>query len=79
MDPILTSIIGWPCDWAPQGWLFCDGQTLSIQQNTAIFALLGTNFGGDGVTNFQLPNLQHHHHPKVKYIICVQGIFPSRP
>jgi len=44
--------------FAPKGWALCNGQTLSIQQNTALFALLGTSYGGNGVNNFQLPNLQ---------------------
>ncbi|MBL8483595.1 MAG: phage tail protein [Rhodocyclaceae bacterium] len=42
----------------PRSWAFCDGQTLPIQQNAALFSLLGVNFGGNGTTTFQLPNLQ---------------------
>jgi microcystin-dependent protein len=45
-------------NFAPQGTAFCNGQSLSIQQNTALFSLLGTFYGGDGVTSFALPNLQ---------------------
>lgn len=45
-------------NFAPQGWALCNGQTLLISQNTALFALLGTQYGGDGVTTFVLPNLQ---------------------
>lgn len=45
-------------NFAPQGWALCNGQILSIAQNTALFSLLGTNFGGDGRSNFGLPNLQ---------------------
>lgn len=45
-------------NFAPRGYLFCNGQLLAIQQNTALFSLLGTTFGGNGTTNFQLPNLQ---------------------
>jgi microcystin-dependent protein len=45
-------------NFAPQGWAFCDGQTLSITQNTALFSLIGTFYGGNGTTTFQLPNLQ---------------------
>jgi len=44
--------------FAPKGWALCDGQLLPISQNQALFALLGTNYGGDGRTNFALPNLQ---------------------
>lgn len=45
-------------NFAPNGWATCDGQTLPISQNTALFSLLGTSFGGDGRTTFNLPNLQ---------------------
>ena len=45
-------------NFAPRGWAFCNGQTLSIAQNTALFSLLGTTFGGNGTTTFNLPNLQ---------------------
>jgi microcystin-dependent protein len=45
-------------NFAPEGWALCDGQTLSISQNTALFSLLGTTFGGNGTTTFNLPNLQ---------------------
>ena len=45
-------------DFPPTGWAFCDGQILPIAQNTALFSLLGTTYGGDGKSNFALPNLQ---------------------
>ena len=45
-------------NFAPLGWAFCNGQVLPISQNTALFSLLGTNYGGDGKSNFALPNLQ---------------------
>jgi len=45
-------------NFAPVGWALCNGQTLSISQNTALFALLGTTYGGNGTTTFQLPNMQ---------------------
>jgi microcystin-dependent protein len=48
----------WACNFAPKGWAFCDGQLLSISQNTALFSLLGTFYGGDGKVTFALPNLQ---------------------
>jgi microcystin-dependent protein len=44
--------------YAPRGWAFCNGQILAIQQNQALFSLLGTMYGGNGTTNFALPNLQ---------------------
>lgn len=46
------------CNFAPTGWAQCNGQILSISQNTALFSLLGTNYGGDGRVTFALPNLQ---------------------
>jgi microcystin-dependent protein len=58
MDPYLGEIRIVGFNYAPQGWALCNGQTLSIAQNTALFALLGTFYGGDGVTTFNLPNLQ---------------------
>src|ERR1700733_3972897 len=45
-------------NFAPTGWALCNGQTLPIAQNPALFSLLGVNFGGNGTTNFALPNLQ---------------------
>jgi len=45
-------------NFPPKGWAFCNGQTLPIQQNAALFSLIGTTYGGNGTTNFQLPNLQ---------------------
>ena len=45
-------------NFAPQGWAFCNGQLLSISQNTALFSLLGTTYGGNGTTNFALPDLR---------------------
>jgi microcystin-dependent protein len=45
-------------DFAPKGWAFCDGQILPLSQNTALFSLLGTTYGGDGKSNFALPNMQ---------------------
>jgi microcystin-dependent protein len=54
----LAEIRMWGCAFAPNGWAFCDGQTVPINQATALFSLLGTSFGGDGRSNFMLPNLQ---------------------
>jgi microcystin-dependent protein len=58
MDPFVAEIRMLTCNFAPRGWAFCDGQLLPISQNTALFSLLGTYFGGDGKSNFQLPNMQ---------------------
>jgi microcystin-dependent protein len=45
-------------NFAPRGWAFCDGQLLKISQNTALFSILGTTYGGDGITTFGLPDLR---------------------
>lgn len=57
-DPFLGEIKIFPGNFAPRGYALCNGQIMSIAQNTALFALLGTNFGGDGRSTFGLPNLQ---------------------
>ena len=57
-NPFLAEIRMFAGNFAPKGWAFCDGQTLPISQNTALFSLLGTTFGGDGKSTFALPNLQ---------------------
>jgi len=58
MDAFLSTILIWPPNFAPNGWALCAGQLLSISQNTALFSLLGTTYGGDGIRTFGLPNLQ---------------------
>jgi microcystin-dependent protein len=57
-DPYLSEIRVFAFGFAPKGWALCNGQLLTINANEALFALLGTTYGGDGVTTFALPNLQ---------------------
>jgi microcystin-dependent protein len=57
-DPYIGEIRIFAGNFAPRSWAFCNGQLLSISQNTALFSLLGTNYGGDGRVTFGLPNLQ---------------------
>jgi microcystin-dependent protein len=57
-EPYLSMIEAFGFNFAPQGWALCNGQTLPINQNQALFSLLGTTYGGDGTTTFALPNLQ---------------------
>ena len=57
-DPFVAEIRIFPGNFAPTGWALCNGQLLPISQNTALFSLLGTTYGGDGKSNFALPNLQ---------------------
>jgi microcystin-dependent protein len=58
MDPFVAEIRIIPFNFAPRGWAFCDGQILPLSQNTALFSLLGTVYGGNGKSNFALPDLQ---------------------
>ncbi len=57
-QPFLGEITPVAFPFAPKGWAMCNGQLLSISQNTALFSLLGTTYGGDGITNFALPDLR---------------------
>lgn len=58
MDPFVAEIRIFSFNFPPRGWAFCDGQILPLSQNTALFSLLGTTYGGDGKSNFALPDLQ---------------------
>ena len=58
MDPFVAEIRIFPFNFPPRGWAWCDGQLLPISQNTALFSLLGTTYGGNGKSNFALPDLQ---------------------
>lgn len=80
--------------FAPSGWAFCHGQLMTIQNNEALFALLGTYYGGNGITTFALPDLRpkdehgnviqlnvgdiYQGKPYMETCIALQGIFPSR-
>jgi microcystin-dependent protein len=57
-DPFVAEIRIFPFNFAPKGWAFCDGQLLPLSQNTALFSLLGTVYGGDGKSTFALPDMQ---------------------
>ena len=57
-SPFVAEIRIFPFNFAPKGWAWCDGQLLPLSQNTALFSLLGTTYGGDGKSNFALPDLQ---------------------
>lgn len=76
-EPFLGQIQLFPYNFAPSGWAACDGSILQISPNTALFSLLGTNFGGDGRTTFALPKLAGPAE-NVGYYIALRGIFPSR-
>jgi microcystin-dependent protein len=57
-DPFVAEIRIFPFNFPPKGWAFCNGQLMPISQNTALFSLLGTYYGGDGKSTFALPDLQ---------------------
>ena len=57
-DPFVAEIRIFPFNFAPRGWAWCDGQLMPLSQNTALFSLLGTTYGGNGRSNFALPDLQ---------------------
>lgn len=57
-DPFVAEIRIFPFNFAPTGWAFCNGQLMPLSQNTALFSLLGTTYGGDGKSTFALPNMQ---------------------
>jgi microcystin-dependent protein len=82
MEPELFTgtILLLPFNFTPQGCAECSGQTLSVQQNPALFSLIGTVYGGDGQVNFMLPNLNASQPlPAMKYYIVLNGIYPPRP
>lgn len=57
-EPFIGQVSMFAFNYAPRGWLLCNGQLLSISQNAALFSILGTTYGGNGTTTFGLPNLQ---------------------
>ena len=57
-EPFIGQIMLFAGNFAPRGWAFCDGSLLGISQNTALFSILGTTYGGNGTTNFGLPDLR---------------------
>ncbi|WP_315793956.1 InlB B-repeat-containing protein [Paenibacillus sp. BIC5C1] len=77
-EPYLGEIRLFPYSAAPSGWVIARGQTFSITQNTALFSLLGINFGGDGKTTYALPNLSGAAPEGMNYYIAITGIFPPR-
>lgn len=79
MDDLMGRIQLFPYSYAPMGWLQCQGHILSVQQNSALFALLGNQFGGNGSTTFGIPNLQGASPVTgMEYFMCTAGIFPTR-
>jgi microcystin-dependent protein len=83
MDFILAQVILFSGTFVPRGWMACNGKLLPIAQNAALYSLLGTQFGGDGKTTFALPTLPSPagaagDPASPSYLICVEGLYPSR-
>ena len=84
MNPLLGSLLLVPFNFSPVGWAPCNGQLLPINQNQALFSLIGTTFGGNGTSTFALPNLTGAHGVTdasgalLTWVIALQGVFPSR-
>ena len=80
MDPTYGQINQFAFNYAPVGWLLCDGTTLSISGNEALYSLIGIRFGGNGTTNFQIPNMTNSSlfSSHMRYYIANTGIYPSR-
>jgi microcystin-dependent protein len=76
--PYLGQIEAFGFGFAPAGWLPCDGRTMSIQQNNQLFSLLGTNYGGNGVTTFALPKLPPIGPSGPHYFIAVNAPYPPQ-
>jgi microcystin-dependent protein len=78
MEEFMGAIKYFPYTFAPAGWARCEGQLLTIRDNPALFSLLGTRFGGDGVNNFALPKIPPIE-MEIYACICLYGIYPTRP
>ncbi len=78
-DCLIGQIQLFPYGFVPMGWALCNGQTIAVTQNQALFSLIGNKFGGNGATTFALPNLAGcEPNPNCAYYIATQGIYPSR-
>ncbi len=79
-EPIIGTVFLWISDTPPDGCPFCDGALLRIQEYQALYSLLGTKYGGNGTTNFNLPNLAEAEKSLngARYVICIIGIYPPR-
>ena len=80
---IIGEIVLFAGNYAPRGWAACDGTMLDINSNQALYSILGTQYGGDGRTNFQLPHLAPLTEVDggtmpIRYIICLEGVYPAR-
>ena len=78
-EPILGQIQLYSYQFEMMGWMSCQGQTLQIMQNQALFSLIGNKYGGDGITTFCLPDLRNTEPVEgTRYFIATQGLYPQR-
>lgn len=77
MESFVGQVELFPSDVVPRGWAPCEGQMLPVNENGALFALLGNRFGGDGRTTFALPDLRKTAPPNLQFCIAIVGMFPS--
>lgn len=83
MDGLIGEIRLFAGNYAPKYWAFCNGQSFNIQDRPALFSILVTKYGGDGIHNFQLPKLaplkeSDGNDTPIQYIICLEGVYPCR-
>ncbi|MGC6173822.1 phage tail protein [Lacrimispora sp. 38-1] len=82
MDPYIGQIQLFPYNFEPRGWVLCDGRTMQIMQNQALYSLIGVTFGGNGTTEFKIPDLRDANPLAVtnqmKYYIAIEGLYPMR-
>ena len=80
MEAFIGTVQLFAFSYAPAGWYACDGAVLPIAVNQALFALIGTTYGGDGVSTFALPDLRGKAPlDGLGYYLCANGIWPPRP
>ncbi|NNJ33337.1 phage tail protein [Lacrimispora defluvii] len=82
MDPYIGQIQLFPYNFEPRGWVLCDGRTMKIMQNQALYSLIGIIFGGNGTTEFKIPDLRNANPlattNQMKYYIAIEGLYPMR-
>lgn len=79
IEVLIGTIMLFPYNFTPSGWQKCDGTIFDVNQNQVLFSLIGFKFGGNGTTNFAVPNLQGAEPiPGLSYYIALQGVYPSR-
>lgn len=78
MDGYIGQVILFAGRYTPLNWMPCDGQTLDVSQNPALYSILGNVYGGDGIHNFKLPDTRKTDSNDMRHIICTIGMYPSR-